>query len=58
MGRESLGLSSCSAGTSMGKLGSFCMSAFLLLAGKSQMPGPLERVCHQHAGWGQDLRPV
>lgn len=35
--------------------GAFCLSVFLLLPGKSQMPGALEGVCHQHAGRGQNL---
>lgn len=40
---------------SWGDSGVLFMSAFLLLPGKSQVPGPLEGVCHQHAGRGQDL---
>lgn len=37
------------------RLWCFLHDAFLLLPGKSQVPGPLEGVCHQHAGRGQDL---
>lgn len=58
-GGESLKISIAGLGYPWGAFwwvfGAFCLSVFLLLPGKSQMPGALEGVCHQHAGRGQDL---